>query len=150
MPVVVKGYSVSICIVSVDSGCGDNRSAEIPPNVFDNFRRFTTVGFGIDIKAVIMISINGRDCLLKGIGKFFAEFIKECSLKGITHEYVIKMCDITPQTAFAQFTCGEKDENKAGSEQFRFVLFVEHTENDTCDSRKKAVEEATVFQKETI
>ena len=164
MPVVVKGYSVSFCIVSVDSGCGDNRSAEIPPNVFDYLRGVTTVGFGIDIKAVIMISINGRGCLFKGIGEFSAEFMKECCLKSITHEYVIKMGDITPQTAFAQSTFGKKavdmriplqvsakgveDEDKAGSEQFRFVLFVEHTENDTSDSRKKAVEEAAVFQKE--
>lgn len=166
MPVVVKGYSVSFCIVSVDSGCGDHRSAEIPPNVFDNLRGFAAVGFGIDIKAVIMISINGRGCLLKGIGKFSAEFIKECCLKGITHEYVIKMCDITPQTTFAQSTFGKKavdmriplqvstkgveDEDKAGSEQFRFVLFVEYTENDTSDSRKRQLSRGRSFKKKGL
>ena len=42
---------------------------------------------------------------------------------------------------------GVEDKDKAGSKTFGFVVFVEHTENNTSYGREKAVKEGTVFQK---
>lgn len=39
-----------------------------------------------------------------------------------------------------------KDEDKTGREEFRFIVFVEHVEDDASDRRKKTVQKRAVFQ----
>ena len=91
------------------------------------------------------------------------ELIQECSLEGITKEFIVKVPDMPPPKGIADapfrnetvnmgipFQVSAKsmqNADEAGSKRFRFVLFVEHTGNNTVDGREKAVKEGTVFQK---
>ena len=43
---------------------------------------------------------------------------------------------------------GMENADEARSKEQGLVIFVEHTQNDTADSRKKAIEERAVFKEE--
>ncbi len=58
MPVVMEGDIVAV--IMVDTFCGDNRSAKITTDIFNNIRGITLIVLCINIKAVDMILINVR------------------------------------------------------------------------------------------
>lgn len=67
MPVIVKRNGVAI--IRVNAGGGNDRASRVSANIFKDYVRFTVFGFGIDIKTILMIVINGSFHLLKRIAK---------------------------------------------------------------------------------
>ena len=70
--------------IRIDTGSGNDRSAEIATNVFRDDRRVAVVGFSVDIEAFRMIPINGRFDFLEGRTEFVMETIKQSSTEGTT------------------------------------------------------------------
>lgn len=62
--VVVKRNS--ICVITVNSGEGDNGSSKIAADVFGDSFRITEIGFGIDIETVFMLTVAFRFPLFEG------------------------------------------------------------------------------------
>ena len=58
MSVVMEGNIISI--IMLNTFRGDDRSAEISANVFNDFGRVTFVILGIDIKPINMVFVNVR------------------------------------------------------------------------------------------
>lgn len=67
MPVVVKCNGIAI--IRVNAGGGNDRTPKISAYIFKDCARFAVFGFGIDIKSLFMIFINGSFHLLKRIAK---------------------------------------------------------------------------------
>ena len=40
-----------------------------------------------------------------------------------------------------------QNQNESGSEEFLFIIFMKHVEDDTSDGRKKTAKKSTFFQK---
>ena len=55
MAIVVKGNEIAIIII--DSRSGNDRSAEITTDIFDNFVRIAYVWFCIDVESLFMIPV---------------------------------------------------------------------------------------------
>ena len=58
MPVVME--SDHFTIVFINSGCGNDRATKITPNVFYNNSGIAEVGFGINIKTLLVFTITFR------------------------------------------------------------------------------------------
>ncbi len=58
MPAVVEGYIVTI--IGINSGKGNDGSAQITPDVFDNGIRTAEIGFGINVKIIFVFMIYFR------------------------------------------------------------------------------------------
>ena len=56
MPVVME--SDHFTIVFINSGCGNDRTTKITPNVFYNNSGIAEVGFGINIKTLLVFTIT--------------------------------------------------------------------------------------------
>ena len=67
MPVIVKRNGIAI--IRVDAGGGNDRTPKISAYIFKDYARLAVFGFGIDVKSLYMIFINGSFHLLKRIAK---------------------------------------------------------------------------------
>lgn len=63
MPVIVEGDMVTV--IGINSGKGDNRPSKIAADIFDDGRWITKIGFGINIKAIGIFTVDKRFCFLK-------------------------------------------------------------------------------------
>ena len=69
--------------IRIDTGSGNDRSAEIATNVFRDDRRIAVIGLGVNIEAFAMILINsGFDYFERGT-ELGVETIKEGGTEGI-------------------------------------------------------------------
>lgn len=80
VPVIVEGNRVTI--VLINAGSGNNRAPEISADVFGDDGRIAEVGFCIDIKTVLLITVNRGLDFPEGVTDPGMHFIKESGLKG--------------------------------------------------------------------
>lgn len=153
MPVIVKRNGIAI--IRVNAGGGNDGAPKVSANIFKDDIRYAVFGFGIDIKPIFMIIINGRFPLLKGIAKPGVKKIKKRGTEGKPQERKGKVSDSAPwkgraNGAFGDKTMnmripfqvpakGMKNTNKTGNKGLGFINLVEHAQNNTADSRKEAV-----------
>lgn len=161
VPVVVE--SNRITIVLVDAGSGDSRTPKISADIFGDDGRITKVGFSIDIKTILLITVNRGFDFLERVTNPGMHFIKECGLKRFPEQFIVEVFKGTPTTGITNATFGNKtvnvripfkvtsksmqDTDEAGSKTFRFVLALEHSEDNTADSREKTVKQCSVSKK---
>ena len=81
MPVVME--SDHFTIVFINSGCGNDRTTKITPNVFYNNSGIAEVGFGINIKTLLVFTITFRLHFFEGRPDFGFHFIKQSRAKSI-------------------------------------------------------------------
>lgn len=102
-----------------------------------------------------MVGIDRSLKLFKGIADFGMQFVQKGGLKGVTQEFVVEVFFMTPakripNPAFGNETMdmgipfqvpakGMKDTDKPRSKEFGFVIFMEHTRDNTVNGREKAV-----------
>lgn len=158
VPVVVE--SNRITIIFINAGSGDNRASKISADVFGDNRRIAEVWFGIDVKPVFLITVNRGFDFFEGVTNPCLHLIEESGLKRFPQKFIVEVLKGTPETGitntafrnetvdvripFKVPTKGMQDTNEAGSETFRFVFALEHSEDNTADSREKTVKECSV------
>ena len=81
MAVVME--SNSIAIISIDSGCSNNRSSKITTDVFDHSFRVRKMRFGINVKAMLMIGVTFGLHFFKRRADDGFHFIQESGAKSI-------------------------------------------------------------------
>lgn len=162
MAVIVKGDHVTI--IFINAGGGDNRPSKVSADVFDDSFRVALIGSGMDIETVFVVSVDRGFELFKVRSEHRLEFIQECSLKSIAQETVVEMSFGAPASTVTDTALGEKavdmrvpfevtskgmeDTDKTGSKAFRFIIFVEHTKDDTADSREETAQQGAVSEEE--
>ena len=162
MAVVVKGDHVTI--IFINAGSGDNRPAKVASDVFGDNLRVTLIGFGVDIETVFMVFIDGGFYLFEVRTELRLEFIQESGLKSIAQKAVVEMSLGAPSSTVTDTAFGEKavdmrvpfevtskgmkDTDKTGSKAFGFVVFMEHTKDDTADGRKETAKQGAVSEEE--
>ena len=158
---VMKGNSVTI--VAVNTRGSDNRSSEIPADIFDGDVGSAEIGFSTDIESIGMIMINIIFDFAERRSYSLGHLLQKNFAESIAKESVIKMFNGAPGRELAGTTFrnkamdmrvpfeiaseGMEDANKAGSEVFRLIYVLEHAENDVSDGMKKTVEERAVAEK---
>lgn len=73
VPIVVE--SNHIAIIVIDSGCGNDRSAKITPDIFDDCFGITQIGFCINIKSLFVIVVTFGFYFFKGRPDLRFQFI---------------------------------------------------------------------------
>lgn len=160
--VIMKSYRITVIVI--DSGGGDGGPSKIPSDVFFHSPGVTFVRFGINVKAVRVIAVNGGSCFVEGRAEPFFHLTKQGGLKRISEQLIIEMFYMAPETmvtepAFRDETVdvripfkitaeGVEDADKTGSEILRAVEFAEHAKNDTANSGKEDAEKRPVREKE--
>ena len=81
MTVVVESHEVTV--IGIDTGGGDHRSSQISADVFNDDFRVAYVGLGIDIETVLVVAVDRRLDLFKGIAETAVQLIKKSRLKGV-------------------------------------------------------------------
>ena len=81
MPVVME--SDHFTIVFINSGCGNDRATKITPNVFYNNSGIAEVGFGINIKTLLVFTITFRLHFFERRTDFGFHFIEQSRAKSI-------------------------------------------------------------------
>lgn len=92
------------------------------------------------------------------------QFMQESSLESFTKIVVVKVLNDSPEAvigeasfskktmdmwiSFQRSAKGMQDTDEIGDKVSVFVQFMEHSENDTANSLKKAVKQGTVIEKE--
>ena len=94
--IVMKSYIFAI--IGINSGKGNDRASQITADIFDNGIRVTKIGFGINIKAILIFFVDFRFSSFKRGTKVFFEFVQKNRLKRFTQISVIEIFDITPET----------------------------------------------------
>ena len=87
-----------VTIIFINTGSGDNRPAKITTDVFgDNFR-IAFIRLGVNIEAVLVISIAGSLNLFERRAEFCFHFIQKGSTEGIPKVSVVKVFHVAPET----------------------------------------------------
>lgn len=126
--------------------------------------RFAEIGFGIDIEAIFVFFVNGSFYFFERRTDTCFEFIEEGGLESFTKKGVVKVLNDSPEAVIGEAALGKKtmdmwipferpaegmqDTDETGDKVFAFVHFMEHPENNTAYSVKKAVKEGAVIEKE--
>lgn len=160
--IVVKGHIFTI--IGINAGGCNNRTSEITADVFYHGVSVTEIGLGIDIEPVFVFFVNGSFYFFERSSDAFIKFIKKSSLESLTEIRVVKVFNDSPEAVIGEAAFGKKtmdmripfegpaegveDTDKTGDKISGFVQFMEHSENDTANSLKKAVKQGTVIEKE--
>lgn len=138
--VIVESNGLSI--ISVDPGCGYDRSAKIASNVFGNYFWIAEIGFGIDIETLFVLAVAFCFYFFKGRTYFVFHFIEESCAESISQIGVVKVFYMAPEaiitvTAFGKETVDVRipfeipaksmeDHDVAGSKIFGMVQIEKH------------------------
>lgn len=87
-----------IFVITVNSGCGNDRSSKIAADIFGDCFGITEIGFGIDIEAVFMQTVAFGLHLFKRRSDPALHFIEEGSPEGVAEIVVVKVFYMTPET----------------------------------------------------
>lgn len=153
MTIVMEGNAVTV--VMFNTFGGNDRSAEITANIFDNIGGIAAIVPGKDVKTVNVIFVDIRlDRFKRGTNLRF-HCIKQGCTKGISEISVIEMCYPAPYRkisggAFRKKTVNMriplqitpesmKNTDKTGSKIFGLVHFEKQAGYDTVNSREKTV-----------
>ena len=162
MAVIVKGDHVSI--IFINTGSSDNGASKVASDVFGDDLRITLIGFGVDIETVFVVSVDGGLYPFEVRTELRLEFIQEGGLKGIAQKTVVEVSFGAPSSTVTDTALGEKavdmwipfevtskgmeNTDKTGSKAFGFVIFVEHTKDDTADGGEETAKEGAVSEEE--
>jgi hypothetical protein len=91
---IVEGHIITI--ICIDAGSGDHGTAEISSNVFHSNIGRTEIGFGSDVKAILMLFIEFVFDPGKRGTDMFRHLLKKDFTKSITEETEIKVLYNTP------------------------------------------------------
>ena len=102
-----------------------------------------------------MVGIDRSLKFFKGIADPGMQFVQKGGLKGVTQEFVVEVLLMTPaerisNPAFRNETMDMRvpfqvpaksveDANKTRSKEFGFIIFMEHTRDNTVNGREKAI-----------
>lgn len=109
MPVVVE--SNKITIIFINAGGGDNRAPEVSADVSGDDGRIAEVWFGIDIKPILLITVNRGLDFLKGVTSPGMHFIEESSLKRLPEQFIVEVFKGTPASGITNAAFGNKTVN---------------------------------------
>lgn len=151
-----------ITIIAVNTGSGDYGSSKIASDILYDGFGITFIGFGIDVKAVLVLPVASGFNLFKGGADFGFQFAQQGSTERIAKESIVEIIDISPEPVIAVAALrnkavnmgipfqvpakGVKNHNKPRCEIHGFILFKKHTGNNAVNSVKKAVKERAVKQ----
>ena len=97
MSVVVEGDRVAVIFINARSS--NHRTSKVSADVFGDSGRIAEVRFCIDIKPVLLISVNRCFDFFEGITNPGMHFVKKSGLKRCSEKSVVEMFKRTP-------TCG--------------------------------------------
>ena len=106
MTVIVENNIFAI--IGIDTFEGNDRSSEIPTDIFYNGISIIKIGLCIDIKAVFVLAVNACLGFPEGWIDTFFHLIKESSLKSLAEKPVMKMSDIAPGPVIGETTFGDQ------------------------------------------
>lgn len=161
VPVIVKGDVLSI--VRINSFKGDHRAAKVAADVFGHGTRVAEFWFRIDIKTIFIFVINVSLHFFEGSSDMFFHLVEQSSLESVSEIIVIEMFYRPPKAVigiaalrnqamnvgvpFKRTSECMKYTDKPRNKVFGLVDLVKHTENNTANSVKKAVQKRTIFEK---
>lgn len=155
----MKSYVITI--IRVNTRGGDNGSAEITTYILCDNGWITEIGFGIDVKTILLITVNRSFDFFERIPDKGMQFIQKSSLERKPKKFIVEMLFGPPTSGVADTTFrneavyvripfeipseGMKDTDEPGSKAFGFIILIKAVKDNTADSRKKTVKEGTVF-----
>lgn len=160
MLIVMKSYHLTV--IGINPGKGNDRTAKIAADICNNGFGVTEIGFGINVKPIFVLMVNGSFYLFKGGADVFFQFIQQNSLKGFTEVGIIEICDLTPKavirkTAFRKEAVdmwipfewpskGMEDADKPRDKVFGFIQGEKEFFDDIGNSLKETVEQVTILK----
>lgn len=161
--VAVIVESNGICVIPVNPGSGNYRSAKIAADVFSHCFWIAEIRSGIDIEALFMLGITFRFYFFEGRSDPVFQFIEKSSTESVTEIVVVKVLYMTPETIITVAAFGKeavdvripfeiaaksmKDHDIAGSKIFGMVQIEKHPGYYTGDGMEETVQERTVLKK---
>ena len=91
---VMKGYIFAV--IMINTGCGDNRSAEVSADVFNGDVRRAEIWLCTNIKTIGVFCVHFIFDFTKSGTNTEGELFKQHFAEGITKKVVIKVFDRTP------------------------------------------------------
>lgn len=162
MLIVVEGHIFTI--IGINAGGCNNRASEITADVFYHGVSVAEIRFGIDIETVFVLFVNGSFSFFERRTDMLFQFIQKSSLESFAKIGVVKVLNDSPEAIIGEAALSKKtmdmwipfqrsaegmqDTDETGDKVSAFVQFMEHSENDTANSLKKAVKQGTVIEKE--
>lgn len=98
--VVMESNSVGVLIVGIDTGSGDDGTAEIAADILQDSGSIALVVFGINIEAIFGVAVNAGFQTFEFGREFLLKEIQKDSLEGIAEESIVEVCNRTPKTEF--------------------------------------------------
>ena len=138
--VIVESNGISV--IPVNPGSGNYWPAKIAADVFSHYFRIAEIRFGIDIEALLMLSVTFRFHFFERRSNPVFQFIEKSRAKSIAQIVVVKVFYMTPEsvitvTAFGKETVNVgipfevpaksvEDHDVAGSKIFGMVQVKKH------------------------
>ena len=160
MPVIVKGYGIFFFVITIDPGECYYWPPKVSANVFGDSLGIGKIRFGIDIETIFLVFIRQGFIFfelrfLDRISNPFFHEVKQSCSESLTHEGVVEVMYITPESIVTDTTFREKtvdvriplkgsaecmkDQDISGSEIYALVHLVEHALNHATCSIKETV-----------
>ena len=152
-------------IIGIDPGSGNDRTAEVAADVFDDSIGVAEIGLGIDIETIFIHFVNGSLSLFERRADTLFQFIKKCGLESLAQVSVVEMFYNSPEAVirkaafdkeavdmwipFQRPAEGVQDADKTRDEVSALIHLVKKPEDDTADGLEKAVEQGTVIEEES-
>lgn len=163
MPAVMEGDQTTIIFINTFGG--DDRAAEITPDVFCNNRGITMLVFRKDIESLFVFKVHGSFYLFKRGTDPGLHLIQEGGHKSISEESETEALFLSPKKIITKAALSNKamdmrvpfkipaesmeDTDEAGGKEEGFIIFMKEAEDNGLNSRKKAVEKGTVFKEKS-
>lgn len=109
MSCVMKGNKIAVIVI--DTGCSNDRSAQISAYIFDGNIRRTLIRFGSDIKSIWIFLIKLVFESFKGMVKMKRKLFEKDFTKSQPKECEIKMFDVTPREMITSSTFRDESMN---------------------------------------
>ena len=147
---VMKGYIFAVIIIN--TRCSNNRSAEVPADVFNGNIRRAKIWLCMNIKTVGVFCVHFIFNFMERWTDAGSKLFKQHFAKGITKEFIIKVFHRTPGSDVASPTLGDegmdmgiplqvtpkgvKNADKSRGKVFSFIHFRKHTKDNVADRMK--------------
>lgn len=95
MTVVMEGDKVAV--IFINPGGGNDGTAKVASDVFDDRLRFTFIGFGIYVEPFLVFPVAAGFDFFKGGANPGFHFIEQGGTEGVTEECIVKVIDVAPK-----------------------------------------------------
>ena len=162
MPVVME--SDVLPVIGVDAGKRNDRAAQVAADIFNYGIRIGKGRFSIDIKAILILTVDKGFGLFEGWPDPLLHFVKENGLESLAQVGIIEMLHRAPESfvreaafgdeavdmrvPFQGPTEGMEEADEARDKVLGHVDLMEHMGHDLADSLEEAIEEGAVLQEE--